>query len=386
MCNGKTMNAFTPCCTFRPSDRYQLLQCQMGNSGDGHFHGHQDSGAIAHCGHGLLVALQRKYRLFRGTIQWITTIGWLHCSGLLQWALLLFWLELSEFCDGRIEGSIQVRQPVRRKMIYLRNLFDKSYCRNLPRAICISMPVVTVIYVVTNVAYFAVLSPDEILSSDAVAVSAAKLSCIWEIFISVYFQLQVTFAQKMLGMFAWVMPLFVACSTFGSLNGAIFASSRLFFVGARNGHLPAAISLININCLTPIPSLIFMCILTLILLFIRDVYILINYVSYVEALFTLCSVSGLLWLRRIQPDATRPIKVNLIIPLVYLLTCSFLVISSCYVSPLEVGVGTTIILTGIPIYYCTIHRPIPAFTRTSESLNVMCAKLFLCVPNQEKFD
>lgn len=187
-------------------------------------------------------------------------------------------------------------------------------------------------------------------------------------------------------MFAWVMPLFVACSTFGSLNGAIFASSRLFFVGARNGHLPAAISLININCLTPIPSLIFMCILTLILLFIRDVYILINYVSYVEALFTLFSVSGLLRLRRTQPDAKRPIKVSLVIPFIYLLTCSFLVISSCYVSPWEVGIGTVIILTGIPIYYCTIHKPIPALTKLSESINVMCAKFFLCVPNQEKFD
>lgn len=195
-----------------------------------------------------------------------------------------------------------------------------------------------------------------------------------------------TFATKMLGWAAWIMPLFVACSTFGSLNGAIFASSRLFFVGARNGHLPAAISLVNINCLTPIPSLIFMCILTLLLLFSDDVYILITYVSYAEALFTLLSVAGLLWLRKTQPNAKRPIIVNLFIPCLYLVICGFLVIFSWYQSPQAVGIATAIIVVGIPVYYATIHRPIGWLTSTSQSFNMLCAKLFVCVPNQEKFD
>lgn len=112
-----------------------------------------------------------------------------------------------------------------------------SSSRNLPRAICISMPVVTLVYALTNVAYFAVLTNDEIHASQAVAV---------------------TFSVKILGMMSWIMPLFVALCTFGSLNGAIYASSRLFFVGARNGHLPLAISLIDVKRLTPVPSLLFL--------------------------------------------------------------------------------------------------------------------------------
>lgn len=42
--------------------------------------------------------------------------------------------------------------------------------RNLPRAIYISLPLVTGIYVLANVAYLAVLTPTEMLSSNAIAV------------------------------------------------------------------------------------------------------------------------------------------------------------------------------------------------------------------------
>ncbi|KAL1124282.1 hypothetical protein AAG570_002051 [Ranatra chinensis] len=210
----------------------------------------------------------------------------------------------------------------------------KDPYRNLPRAICISLPLVTIVYVLTNVAYFAALSRDEILASNAVAV---------------------TFGDKLLGMMSWTMPVFVACSTFGALNGAIFASSRLFFVGARHGHLPKAIALINVDKFTPMPSLIFLCIVTLVLLFIEDVYVLINYVSFVEALFILLSVSGLLWLRYRDPDAKRPIKVNIILPIIFFIICTFLVTLPCYVSPWEVGVGIIIILSGIPFYLVFIY-------------------------------
>ncbi|XP_052364595.1 asc-type amino acid transporter 1-like, partial [Oncorhynchus keta] len=42
--------------------------------------------------------------------------------------------------------------------------------KNLPRAIYISIPLVTLVYTLTNIAYFSSMTPEELLASNAVAV------------------------------------------------------------------------------------------------------------------------------------------------------------------------------------------------------------------------
>uniref|UniRef100_A0A8C8WP14 B(0,+)-type amino acid transporter 1 n=1 Tax=Panthera leo TaxID=9689 RepID=A0A8C8WP14_PANLE len=88
--------------------------------------------------------------------------------------------------------------------------------KNLVWAVMIAIPLVTSLYLLVNISYLLVLSPNEILSSDAMAVS-------W--------------GNQVLGAWAWLVPLAVVLSTFGSANGMFFGGSRVCYVAAREGHM-----------------------------------------------------------------------------------------------------------------------------------------------------
>ena len=50
--------------------------------------------------------------------------------------------------------------------------------RNLPLSVAISIMIVTVLYVLTNLAYFTVITPEQFIQTDAVAsVSYSNITC-----------------------------------------------------------------------------------------------------------------------------------------------------------------------------------------------------------------
>jgi len=116
-----------------------------------------------------------------------------------------------------------------------------------------------------------------------------------------------------------------------------------------------------------------------------EVYVLINYTAFVEALFVTLSVAGMVWLRYKKPDLERPIKVNILLPITFLLVCTFLVTFPFYVSPWETGMGIAITVSGIPVYMLTIYwRDKPRFYKKAiGKVTSLIQKVLLSVPEEK---
>ncbi|XP_068135856.1 cystine/glutamate transporter [Hyperolius riggenbachi] len=236
--------------------------------------------------------------------------------------------------------------------------------KNIPLAICISMAIVTVSYVLTNVAYYTTVTAEELVLSSAVAV---------------------TYAERLLGNFSLAVPIFVALSCFGSMNGGVFAVSRMFYVASREGHLPEILSMIHVHRHTPLPAVIVLYPVTMIMLFTGDLYSLLNFLSFARIFFIGLAVAGLIYLRYKRPEMHRPFKVPIFIPVLFSLTCLFMVTLSLYSDPINTGIGFAISLTGIPAYYLFIiwdNKP-KWFRRFSGRVTRLLQILLEVVPAEE---
>ncbi|CAG0887366.1 unnamed protein product [Cyprideis torosa] len=237
----------------------------------------------------------------------------------------------------------------------------KDPVKNLPKAIAISCILVTLVYCLTNVAFFAVLSKADMKLSPAVAV---------------------TFAERVFGYFAWTIPIFVAMSTFGAVNGVLLTSSRLFYAGAMEGQMPEVLTNIQIHRMTPVPAILFQTMLSILYLTNSNISALINYVGVATWLSIGAAVCVIPWLRWKKPDLPRPIKVHLFWPIFYVLLTLLLVIISAVEAPVETGIGLAVIASACPVYALCIgwkNKP-HAIDRFMRVITITIQKVLIVVP------
>ncbi|XP_068141343.1 b(0,+)-type amino acid transporter 1 isoform X1 [Drosophila tropicalis] len=206
----------------------------------------------------------------------------------------------------------------------------KNPSKNLPRSIIIGIPLVTLCYALINISYLAAMSPQEMIESDAVAV---------------------TFGNRILGALAWLMPLSVTISTFGSANGTLFAAGRLCFAASREGHLLDILSYVHVRRLTPAPGLIFHSLIASAMVLHGTIDSLIDFFSFTAWIFYGGAMLALIVMRYTKPNYPRPYKVPIIIPVVVLVISIYLVAAPIFETPrIEYLYALIFIFAGLIFY------------------------------------
>ncbi|KAK7500336.1 hypothetical protein BaRGS_00008559 [Batillaria attramentaria] len=201
---------------------------------------------------------------------------------------------------------------------------------NLPRAIMIGIPLVTVCYLLTNISYLTVMSKETLLQSPAVAA---------------------TWGAEVLGPASIIIPIAVALSTFGAANGSCFSGCRLAYVAARERHLPEVLSYVHIKNYTPLPSVIFTTLVAIALIIPGNIFSLIDFFSFTAWLFYGATMACVLILRKTRPNDPRPYRVPTIIPIIMLFISVYLVVAPIVSNPrIEFLYATLFILSGMIFY------------------------------------
>jgi len=240
----------------------------------------------------------------------------------------------------------------------------KDPVKDLPKAIAISIVLVTVVYGLTNIAFYTTLSVPEVLGSEAVAA---------------------TFAEIMYGPMAFMIPIFVAMSTFGGVNGILLTSSRLFYAGACEGQMPEILSMIQVNKNTPAPAVLCVAALSLVYLTSSNIFALINYTGFATWVSIGLAVFCIPWLRWKHPEWDRPIRVQMVFPIIYIIATIFITVVPMIATPVETAIGLAIIATGIPVYFIFVawkNKPAP-IKNFIYGVTVGLQKLMVVVPPKQ---
>ncbi|MBP6091634.1 MAG: amino acid permease, partial [Crocinitomicaceae bacterium] len=216
--------------------------------------------------------------------------------------------------------------------------------KNIPRSLFLGTLIVTMIYILANLAYLAILpvgSPDSSTVIDQ-GIKFAQNDRVGAAAASVIFG----------GIGASIMALLIMVSTFGCNNGLILAGSRLFYAMSKDGLFFKKAK--NINSFNvPGVALWIQCIWASALCLTGTYKDLIVFSTFASLLFYILTIAGLFILRKKEPETERPYKAfgYPFIPIIYCLLTTFICIDLLLYDTKNSGISLIIIALGLPVYY-----------------------------------
>jgi APA family basic amino acid/polyamine antiporter len=216
--------------------------------------------------------------------------------------------------------------------------------RNIPRSLFLGTLLVTLLYLLANIAYLTILPLQGQAGAEGVGagISHAPFERVGTL------AAQTIFGEPGL----LLMAVLIMVSTFGCNNGMILAGARLFSTMSNDGLFFRAAGKLNKNGV-PANALWAQAIWASILCLSGSYGDLLNYCTFASLLFYMVTVAGLLRLRKTEPDMPRPYKVvgYPVVPLLYLLLAGFVAVSLMVFEWKNSGIGLGIVALGVPVYY-----------------------------------
>jgi APA family basic amino acid/polyamine antiporter len=217
--------------------------------------------------------------------------------------------------------------------------------KNIPLGLLIGVLIVTVLYILANVAYFMLLPA--LGSPDGANVFEKGIA---------YAQNDRVGTAAMFAVFgevsAYIMALLIIISTFGCNNGLILSGSRLFQSMAKEGLFFKSAAYINKNHV-PSKALWFQAIWASVLCLSGSYGSLLDYCTFSSLVFYIVTISALFYLRKKEPNTPRPYKAlgYPVLPALYIILASAICIDLLIFKTLNTGLGVLIMFLGIPIFY-----------------------------------
>lgn len=202
--------------------------------------------------------------------------------------------------------------------------------KNIPRALAIGMTIITLIYVIINLAYLKVLPLADMAASELPAADVAL---------------------KVVGpVGAALISIAIMVSCFGSNDANIMTAPRIYYAMAKDGLFFKKCAEVHPKYKTPGFSLIigglWSCVLVLTNSFDQ------LYSMTVFGAFAFYTLGGLaiFVLRKKYPDIKRPYKVPALVAFAFILVSAVFVINALVTSLQPSLIGLVIILIGFPVY------------------------------------
>jgi APA family basic amino acid/polyamine antiporter len=208
--------------------------------------------------------------------------------------------------------------------------------RNLPISILAGTVAVVVIYLLVNVVYLRALGLDGLAATTTPAADAARR------------------------MFGGVGDRFVtaaiAISTFGFLDLAILAPTRVYYAMAADGLFFPALARLHPTYRTPGTAIVLQTAWSCILALSGTYGQLLNYVVFADWIFFGLTVSTVLVFRRRYPDAGRPAgtfrsPASPLLPALFVATAAAVVLSVVWADPASAIRGALLLAAGVPVFY-----------------------------------